>query len=392
MKHDWEYKKLGEVAIIKGRIGFRGYTKNDLVEKGKGAITLSPANIIDYKVSYEKCQYISWFKYEESPEIMIFNGDIIFAKTASIGKVALVNGLPDKATINPQFVVLKELKCNNKYLYYTLRSDTFKQSISLITNGVAIPTVSQSNMGNIPIPVPPLPIQQQIVAELDKVSEIIEKKKQQVKELDNLAQSIFYDMFGDPVENEKGWEVYCLGDICEIGTGATPSRENHSFFEGDIPWVKTTEVNNCRITNTEEHISSIAIDVTNCKLYPPETILLAMYGQGKTRGQVAVLDISAATNQACAAIQLPKNQNVTFHFCQLRLLYHEIRNMAQGCNQSNLNLKIVRKIKVNIPPLPLQQSFAQKVEAIEKQKELITASIKEAQTLFDARMDYWFGE
>ena len=90
----WEIRKLGEVCQIKGRIGYRGYTKNDIVEKGKGAITLSPSNVIKNKFNVEDCTYISWAKYEESPEIMVFDGDIIFVKTGSTyGKVALVENL-----------------------------------------------------------------------------------------------------------------------------------------------------------------------------------------------------------------------------------------------------------------------------------------------------------
>jgi type I restriction enzyme S subunit len=90
MKQGWERKKIDDVCLIKGRIGYRGYTKQDLVDKGEGAISLSPSNIKDNKLFFDKCTYISWQKYEESPEIMIFEGDIIYCKTASIGKMALV--------------------------------------------------------------------------------------------------------------------------------------------------------------------------------------------------------------------------------------------------------------------------------------------------------------
>jgi type I restriction enzyme S subunit len=106
MKEGWSVKTLDDVSLIKGRIGYRGYTKNDLVNNGEGAISLSPSNIRDNKLSFENCTYISWGKYHESPEIMIYEGDIIFCKTASIGKMALVEYLPEKATLNPQFVKL----------------------------------------------------------------------------------------------------------------------------------------------------------------------------------------------------------------------------------------------------------------------------------------------
>ena len=134
--------RLRDICTIKGRIGYRGYTKQDLVEKGQGAISLSPSNIIGDKLSYEKSTYISWPKYEESPEIMVYPGDIVFCKTASVGKTALVEGLPEKATLNPQLVVLKGISCFNKFLYYYLLSDAFKEEVRNITGGTAVPTLS----------------------------------------------------------------------------------------------------------------------------------------------------------------------------------------------------------------------------------------------------------
>ena len=118
---------------------------------------------------------------------------------------------------------------------------------------------------------------------------------------------------------------------------------------------------------------------------------MAMYGQGKTRGQIAKLKIHAATNQACAAIMLNESMcNTDFMYELLHLKYDSIRNMAQGGNQANLNLRLVGTISIILPPLDLQQQFSSKIEAIEHQKELIKQSIKEVETLFNSRMYYYF--
>ena len=275
------------------------------------------------------------------------------------------------------------------YVAYALKG----LNLSSFASGAAIPHIYFKDYGKCKIDVPPLSEQQRIVSELDLLSSIIEKKKAQLKEYDQLAQSIFYDMFGDPVTNEKGWEVKKLGEISEIGTGATPSREKEElYYGGDIHWVKTTEVHNCDITNTEETITQLAIQETNCKIYPPNTLLMAMYGQGKTRGQIAKLKISAATNQACAAIVLEESVcNLDFIFLLLLIKYEDIRAMAQGGNQANLNLKLVGSIPIIIPSLDLQNQFAEKIESIEKQKALVQQSIVETQTMFDYTMDKYFG-
>ena len=127
------FKKLGEICEIKGRIGFRGYTRADQVEKGNGAISLSPTNIINGNVCFSNCTYITWNKYYESPEIMVSENDIIFCKTASVGKTAIITNLPEKATINPQLVLIKNIFCNPKFLSYILKTNFFQTQVYKIS-------------------------------------------------------------------------------------------------------------------------------------------------------------------------------------------------------------------------------------------------------------------
>lgn len=160
----WEIKKLKTLAEIKGRIGFRGYTNSDLVEQGEGAITLSPSNIINGKMSYDKCSYLSWYKYYESPEIMVNNGHILFVKTgSSYGKTAFVTDLPMEATINPQFSLIKPRKVNPNFLNFAISSQYFKLQVERGVIGSTIPTISQSTIGNMLVLVPSLDEQNTII-------------------------------------------------------------------------------------------------------------------------------------------------------------------------------------------------------------------------------------
>lgn len=145
----WEVKRIRHVAQIFGRIGYRGYKTTDLVQKGEGAITISPSNMKGYYMDFSDCSYLSWEKYEESPEIMIFNGDILFVKTGSTyGKSSLVENLPEKATINPQIIVLKEIQCNNKLLWYIIKSEYTQFQVEGTVVGGTIPTISQAKINN----------------------------------------------------------------------------------------------------------------------------------------------------------------------------------------------------------------------------------------------------
>jgi type I restriction enzyme, S subunit len=196
----WVEKKLNEICEIKGRIGYRGYTKGDLVDKGEGAITLSPSNITDNVFNTRKCTYISWFKYNESPEIMVFNGDILFVKTGSTyGKVALVKDLKEKATINPQFVVLKDIQIQNAFLYYYLTTHEFKEKIENIVGGTATPTLSQTNLGNQSISYPHDSEQKVISEKLNQLGIGINKIKleydKKLNDLEELKKSILQKAF-----------------------------------------------------------------------------------------------------------------------------------------------------------------------------------------------------
>jgi type I restriction enzyme S subunit len=184
---EWVEKELGQLCNIFGRIGFRGYTKNDLVNKGSGAITFSPSDIHNNIVDLSNCTYISLKKYEESPEIKIFNGDIIFVKTASIGKCAIISSLNEKATINPQFVVFKNFKCNNYFLYSKLIHDDFQNLVLTITGGSTIPTMSQEKLSEIKLIVPKSIEEQtaiaQILTDMDNEIAQLEKEQDKYKEL-----------------------------------------------------------------------------------------------------------------------------------------------------------------------------------------------------------------
>ena len=200
-KEGWEEKCLGKLCDIFGRIGFRGYTTKDLVSSAEeGAISLSPSNIQDGKMDYTKCTYISWYKYEESPEIKIFNGDILLVKTgSSYGKSALVEDLPHESTINPQSVVLKNSRINNKYLAYYLRTNSVLDEFEKFVSGTAIPTFSQAKLSTVIISYPPLSEQQRIVERLDSLSahvrELEENLKKIISECDALKQALLRKVF-----------------------------------------------------------------------------------------------------------------------------------------------------------------------------------------------------
>src|SRR5690554_5148590 len=160
----------------------------------------------------------------------------------------------------------------------------------------------------------------------------------------------------------KGWNVRPLADIAKVTSGGTPSRTKPEYWlNGTVPWIRTTEVQNCVLTpeDTQEYISELGLKNSSAKIVPAGTVVLAMIGQGKTRGQVALLKFEATTNQNCAAIIFKNDQEPAFHFNFLLSQYENIRAMSNSAGQSNLSGALVKSIRVPVPPLPEQKKIAQ---------------------------------
>ncbi|MUK38339.1 restriction endonuclease subunit S [Aliivibrio fischeri] len=183
----------------------------------------------------------------------------------------------------------------------------------------------------------------------------------------------------------NGWKKSTAGSIAKVTSGGTPSRKNDSYWNGDIPWVTTSEVKFGVIADTEQKITKQGLDNSSAKLFPKDTILMAMYGQGKTRGQVAKLGIEASTNQACAALLLNKEHDVEYYYQYLMSQYDNIRELANSGGQQNLSAGIIKDISVPVPPLPEQRKIAQILstwdKAISTTEKLIDTSKQQKKAL-----------
>jgi restriction endonuclease S subunit len=252
---------------------------------------------------------------------------------------------------------LKEI--NYKYLYYALLN-------------VSIPNTGYNRhfkwLKETKIYYPDSEKQKYIVEVLDKISLIIEKKNKQIEQWDFLLKSLFVEMFGD-IHNNKNYDYTNIEEITSVLSGGTPDRKENKYWEGGtINWVKTTELNNNIIIETEEKITNLGLENSSAKIIPPQSILIAMYGQGKTRGMTGYLEVSSATNQACACILPSRYINQKYLWNYLILSYDKLRSMAKGGNQPNLNVMIIKKFPVLIPPMNLQEKFVQSVSSIDKSK------------------------
>lgn len=183
------------------------------------------------------------------------------------------------------------------------------------------------------------------------------------------------------------WTKATVSDFANVSAGGTPSRAVGRFWKGKIPWVTTKEVDQCTIFSTKEKITKVGLENSAAKLVPSGSILMALYGQGKTRGKVAVLGLDAATNQACAAIQIvSKVADPEFVFWNLVSRYEEIRELSNSGSQENLSGEIVRKIELTLPPIEEQRAIAGVLSDVDALIESLDALITKKRDLKQATM------
>ena len=319
------------------------------------------------------------FYHQELPYVAIVKDG------AGIGRTAL---LPAKSSvIGTMQYLLPKKNVLPEYLYYVVRYMHLEKYFS----GATIPHIYFRDYKSEEFNLVPVDYQEEIVATLGKIEAIVAARQRQLQKLDELVKARFVEQFGG-IHNSNKYPYKPIQELTDVISGGTPNRDVNEYWEcGTIPWVKTTELQNNLIIEVDEYITEKGLNSSSAKLVPPGTVLIAMYGQGKTRGMTAYLNIEACTNQACACI-LPSDQiNQTFLWKFLILSYDNLRGMAKGGNQPNLNGTIIKNYPILYPPIELQEQFAAFVEQTDKSKAVIQKALEEAQLLFDSLMQKYFG-
>lgn len=253
--------------------------------------------------------------------------------------------------------------------------------------GSATNYIKIGNFENYRVACPSINIQRNAISELDLLTEIINKQKQQLKELDTLAQSIFYDMFGSPDANEKEWIMKSLAEIGTIVSGSTPSTSDESNWDGDVNWVTPAELGvQLFYGETRRKITSKA--AKSLTIMPIGTLLMSSRAP---IGKLAITSVPMCCNQGFKNIVCGNNVNNIYLYYCLMLNINSIKAMGRGATFKEVSKQAVSSFEIMLPPMNLQELFAQKILSIESQKKSINRSIAESQKLFDYTMDKYFG-
>ena len=327
---------------------------------------------------------------QESGIKPIPQGTVIMSFKLSIGKVSIATSKLYTNEAIMGFIEKEKGTLVSEYLYYYLKGYKW-EGANKAAMGM---TLNKKTIAENTISYPPIAEQEKIVAELDCISGIIEKKKQQLKELGNLAQSIFYEMFGDPVENDKRWKTINIENICSsIVRGPFGSALKKEFFVEQASTTYKVYEQKHAIQKSAD-IGTYFIDAERFQTLKrfevvPGDIIMSCSG---TIGEFFVIPEDAERgiiNQALLKYTLNDSIDQTYFLYVMEWVKENFDKKGTGL-QNIGSVGTIKKTKISFPPLALQQDFASKIEVIEKQKELIALSIKETETLFNSRMDYYF--
>ncbi len=309
---------------------------------------------------------------------LVAEGDIIISTVRTyLRALAVINNPPDNMVVSTGFAVLRPVKINQRYARYAVSYDGFVQEVIARSNGVSYPAINASDLVRIPITIPSPSEQQAIADYLDvetaRIDGLIEAKHELINLLVEYRQSVISDavlkglnpdvsfkpFFSDWVDTIPAhWGQMRLGHIAKIYAGGTPDRTKPEYWDGDIPWINSGSVNQWLVTEASENITHLGWEQSSARWVPKGSLVIALAGQGKTKGMCAQMAIDATCNQSMAAIVLDSGNN-RYLLYWLTANYKNIRGMASDDLRDGLNLVMIGQIPIPFPSISEQDAISE---------------------------------
>ena len=379
MREGWEYKKLGELVQV-----LNGYAFKSSLYENQGIRVLRITNVQKGNIVDDDPKYYPLSLTDEIRNYLLKESDLLMSLTGNVGRVGLLTKEMLPAALNQRVACLRILSngLNLGFLFHYLNSDKFEQDSVLSAKGIAQKNMSTEWLKDYKLPLPPISVQQSIVSELDKINELIRLKKEQLKDYDNLAQSIFYEMFGD----EK-YERRKLKDIVKVKSGQVSPLED-PYCDMVHVGPANIESNTGRLINLktakEENL------ISGKYLFDSSMVLYSKIRPNLNKVTIADFEgICSADMYPLIPSKSIDKKFLLFILKQKEFLSYAIANSGRA-NIPKINREDLLEYSTILPPLSLQLQFAERLALIEKQKEQISSIIKDLETLLASRMQYWF--
>ena len=383
MRNGWQLKKLGDfiseysvknrcnetipVYSVTNSQGFcKEYFNKEVASQDKSTYKIVPYGCFAYNPSRINVGSVDWQNKEE------------------------------RVIVSPLYNVFSVSEnLNQDFLLYFIKSNGTMGIINTLATGTVRLNLKLSMLKEFPITVPPLSDQQSIVEELNTINELIRLKKDQLDDYDKLSQSIFSGMFGDPIENEKGWEVKKFSEVASFKNGLNFGKNENGYSYkilgvGDFKNNYVVNSSLLEYINLNDELSS------DYFLKPEDIVFVRSNGSKELVGRCVSVDCTEPTTYSgfCIRCRLDENSGVLpmylLYVCKNKGIREYLTQSGRGCNISNVNQKILNSTDIIIPPVSKQELFIQRIELIEQQKDEIKSTIADLETLLASRMQYWF--
>ena len=383
MRNGWQLKKLGDfiseysvknrcnetipVYSVTNSQGFcKEYFNKEVASQDKSTYKIVPYGCFAYNPSRINVGSVDWQNKEE------------------------------RVIVSPLYNVFSVSEnLNQDFLLYFIKSNGTMGIINTLATGTVRLNLKLSMLKEFPITVPPLSDQQSIVEELNTINELIRLKKEQLDDYDKLSQSIFSEMFGDPIENEKGWEVKKFSEVAYFKNGLNFGKNENGYSYkilgvGDFKNNYVVNSSLLEYINLNDELSS------DYFLKPEDIVFVRSNGSKELVGRCVSVDCTEPTTYSgfCIRCRLDENSGVLpmylLYICKNKGIREYLTQSGRGCNISNVNQKILNSTDIIIPPVSKQELFIQRIELIEQQKDEIKSTIADLETLLASRMQYWF--
>ena len=380
-----------DIFISDGNYSSKYPRSDEFVEEGIPFIRGN--NMIEGDIDDTEMYYITPEKHEILKKGHVKGGDVLITTRGNIGQVAIVPERHEDSNINAQIVLLRPNpeEIYNRYLLWALQSRSSKEQFCSLQTGTALKQLPVGKLEQVEIYKPDIELQYEIAERLDKVYRLIQERTKELELLDELIKARFVELFGDPRINPLGYDTKELGQTCTVITGNTPSRKVPEYYGDYMEWIKTDNIVSGMLNPTEaaECLSKSGVNEGRC--VDENAILMAcIAGSIASIGRVCVTDRRVAFNQQINAI-VPGEYNTLFLCILLQIskdyLVEDINMALKGILSKS---KLEEKVFI-VPPIELQNQFADFVKQVDKSKVVVQKALDEAQTLFDSLMQEYFG-
>jgi type I restriction enzyme S subunit len=381
----WKSQKIKEICT---KIGSGATPKGgDSAYISEGISLIRSQNVLDFTFSKDGLAFIDEQQAKGLANVTVQANDVLLNITGdSVARVCQVPEDVLPARVNQHVAILRAdtNKLVPEFLKYALLAKPIKELLlTYASTGATRKALTKGMLEEFEINLPDLSTQQKIAEILSSLDDKIELNRRMNQTLEQMAQTLFRQYFVDGIDADnlpEGWREGTIGEIYKTTSGGTPSREKSEYYGGEIPWVKSKELNGNFILHTEENITVAGLKGSSAKLLPAHSVLVAMYGA--TVGEIAVLNIEATCNQAICAIIPNENYPYTFIFEFLKIAKEDLINRASGSAQQNISQVVIQNFELIIPPVKTVAGFNEKVESL---YEKIISNEKENQSLTNLR-------